>query len=226
MKRKTFVGTLKAIRQESDQCIMEKLNASCKEFTNKCTVDADKLKLELYKELNSGSERVQTDCTTEREKPIIKDTFQLVPDSLKSLTMPRKQPATQCAYTVAKHETYKHCIINTSPKSKLCSKKIKHTVCTKEGEHVGPSTSNIKYSLDVDNDSGRLHEDRTDKCSANIPMVNGIEEEYTWAQECLLYLMEDEIEIEHEVIDADSSANKAAIDLHNEYINNIEPANF
>ncbi|CAC5373921.1 unnamed protein product [Mytilus coruscus] len=51
-----FVGKLKVIRQESDQCILEKLTASCKEFTTKCTVDADKLKLELYKELNSDSE--------------------------------------------------------------------------------------------------------------------------------------------------------------------------
>ncbi|CAC5362053.1 unnamed protein product [Mytilus coruscus] len=51
-----FVGKLKSIRQESDQCIMEKLTASCKEFTTKCTFDADKLKLDLYKELNSGSE--------------------------------------------------------------------------------------------------------------------------------------------------------------------------
>ncbi|CAC5372488.1 unnamed protein product [Mytilus coruscus] len=30
------------------------------------------------------------------------------------------QPATQCAYTVAEYETYKHSIINTLPKSKLC----------------------------------------------------------------------------------------------------------
>ncbi|CAC5424021.1 unnamed protein product [Mytilus coruscus] len=33
------------------------------------------------------------------------------------------QPATQCAYTVAENETYKHSIINTLPKSKLCSKR-------------------------------------------------------------------------------------------------------
>ncbi|CAG2245918.1 unnamed protein product [Mytilus edulis] len=51
-----FVGKLKIIRQESDQGILEKLTASCKEFTTKCTVDADKLKLDLCKELNSGSE--------------------------------------------------------------------------------------------------------------------------------------------------------------------------
>ncbi|CAC5368617.1 unnamed protein product [Mytilus coruscus] len=51
-----FVGKLKAIRQESDKCIIEKLTASCTEFTNKCTAEADKLKLELYNELNSGSE--------------------------------------------------------------------------------------------------------------------------------------------------------------------------
>ncbi|CAC5371163.1 unnamed protein product [Mytilus coruscus] len=115
------------------------------------------------------------------------------------------QPATQTVYTAAENETSKHNILALNIKNKLCSK---HS------------------SLDVDNDSGRLHEDCTDECSANIPMVKSIGDEYTWARECLLDLKEDAIEIEHLVTDADSSAYKAALDLHNEGINNVEPENF
>ncbi|CAC5371168.1 unnamed protein product [Mytilus coruscus] len=105
----------------------------------------------------------------------------------------------------AENETSKHNILALNIKNKLCSK---HS------------------SLGVDNDSGRLHEDCTDECSANIPMVKSIGDEYTWARECLLDLKEDAIEIEHLVTDADSSAYKAALDLHNEGINNVEPKTF
>ncbi|VDI21388.1 Hypothetical predicted protein [Mytilus galloprovincialis] len=115
------------------------------------------------------------------------------------------QPATQTIYTAAENETSKHNILALNIKNKLCSK---HS------------------SLDVDNDSGRLHEDCTDDCSANIPMVKSIGDEYTWARECLLDLKEDQLEIEHLVTDADSSAYKAAMDLHNEGINTVEPENF
>ncbi|CAG2205598.1 unnamed protein product [Mytilus edulis] len=86
------------------------------------------------------------------------------------------QPATQTIYTAAENETSKHNILALNIKNKLCSK---HS------------------SLDVDNDSGRLHEDCTDDCSANIPMVKSIGDEYTWARECLLDLKEDQLEIEH-----------------------------
>ncbi|CAC5402800.1 unnamed protein product [Mytilus coruscus] len=75
---------------------------------------------------------------------------------------------TQCAYTVAEHETYKHCIINTLPKSKLCSKKRKHTDSTKVGEHAGPCTANINMqdSIELKEDGLEVNEVTTDPDSS------------------------------------------------------------
>ncbi|CAC5366337.1 unnamed protein product [Mytilus coruscus] len=100
-----------------------------------------------------------------------------------------QSPATQTVYTTAENITTDHNILSINIKNKLCSK---HS------------------SLEVDPDSGRLHAQCADECSANIPMVKSIGDEYTWAKECILDLKADNIEVEHLVTDPDSSAYGAA----------------
>lgn len=110
------------------------------------------------------------------------------------------QPATQCVYTVAENETYKHSIINTLPKSKLCSKR-KHTVSTNVGEHAGP-------------------------CTANINMQDSIGNEERWARECFEELKEDGLEINEVTTDPDSSAYRAAECLYQEGLTSTTPIHF
>lgn len=100
------------------------------------------------------------------------------------------QPATQCTYTVIENETYKHKIVDSNPKSKLCSKKKKiHTTSTEVGEHAGT-------------------------CSANINMRDNIGNEQRWAYECFENLLEDGLEVEEITTDPDSSAYRAAESLY------------
>lgn len=115
------------------------------------------------------------------------------------------QPATQTVYTAAENITTDHNILSINIKNKLCSK---HS------------------SLEVDPDSGRLHAECTDECSANIPMVKSIGDEYTWAKECILDLKADNIEVEHLVTDPDSSAYRAAQDLYEEGTTSTKPEHF
>lgn len=115
------------------------------------------------------------------------------------------QPATQTIYSGAENETEKHSILAINVKNKLCSK---HS------------------SLDVNKDSGRLHDQCNEMCSANIPMVKSIGDEYTWARELLMDLKSDGIEVEHIVTDPDSSAYKAAQDLYEQGETQTEPEHF
>ena len=115
------------------------------------------------------------------------------------------QPATQTIYSGAENETTEHGILSLIKKNKLCS---------------------THPSLDIDEDSGRLHNECTEDCSANISMAKSIGDEYTWARQLLLDLKSDNIEVEHLVTDPDSSAYKAAQDLFEENITSIEPEHF
>ncbi|CAC5377616.1 unnamed protein product [Mytilus coruscus] len=115
------------------------------------------------------------------------------------------QPATQTVYTTAENITTDHNILSINIKNKLCSK---HS------------------SLELDPDSGRLHAECTDECSANIPMVKSIGDEYTWAKEVILDLKADNIEVEHLVTDPDSSAYRAAQDLYEEGTTSTQPEHF
>ncbi|CAC5419130.1 unnamed protein product [Mytilus coruscus] len=108
--------------------------------------------------------------------------------------------STQCPYTVAENETYKHSIINTLPKSKLCSKR-KHTVSTNVGEHAGP-------------------------CTANINMQDSIGNEERWARECFEELKEDGLEVNEVTTDPDSSAYRAAESLFQEGLTTTTPSIF
>ncbi|CAC5395446.1 unnamed protein product [Mytilus coruscus] len=74
-------------------------------------------------------------------------------------------------------------------------------------------------NFEVDPDSGRLHAECTDECSANIPMVKSIGDENTWAKECIVDLKADNIDVEYLVTDPDSSAYRAAQDLYEEGTN-------
>ncbi|CAC5361371.1 unnamed protein product [Mytilus coruscus] len=109
--------------------------------------------------------------------------------------------STQCAYTVAENETYKHCIINTLSKSKLCSKKRKHTVSTEDGEHAGP-------------------------CTANINMQDSIGNEERCAREFIEELKEDGLEVNEVTTDLDSSAYRAAESLFQEGLTSTAPVHF
>lgn len=115
------------------------------------------------------------------------------------------QPATQTVYSAAENITTKHNILSIVGKNKLCSK---HS------------------SLDIDPNSGRLHEMCDETCSANISMAKSIGDEYSWARECLLDLKKDNIEVEYLVTDPDSSAYKAAQDLCEENITKTETEHF
>jgi len=115
------------------------------------------------------------------------------------------QPATQTIYTVAENETTDHNILSINTKNKLCS---------------------THSSLEIEPDSGRLHNECTNECSANIPMVKSIGDEYSWAKECLLDLKKDGIEVDYVVTDPDSSAYKAAKDLFKENVTKTEPEHF
>ena len=115
------------------------------------------------------------------------------------------QPATQTIYSGAENETTKHNILAINIKNKLCS---------------------VHSSLDVSEDSGKLHDKCTEECSANIPMVKSIGDEYTWARELLLDLKKDGLEVKHIVTDPDSSAYKAAQDLYEDGDTTTEPENF
>lgn len=115
------------------------------------------------------------------------------------------QPATQTVYTAAENETNEHMIIGINDKNKLCSK---HS------------------SLILDPDSGLLHAQCTEECSANIPMVKSIGDEYTWAKEVLTELLSENIEVDFLVTDPDSSAYRAAQDLYEEGKSQTEPEHF
>ena len=115
------------------------------------------------------------------------------------------QPATQTVYTAAENITTDHQILGINVKNKLCS---------------------CHSSLDVDPDSGQLHAECSEDCSANIPMVKSIGDEYKWAKELLRDLKEDSIEVEHIVTDPDSSAYRAAQDLYEEGETQTEPEHF
>ena len=115
------------------------------------------------------------------------------------------QHATQNIYTVAENETTDHSILSINTKNKLYS---------------------THSSIEVEPVSSQLHDECTDECSANIPLVKSIGDEYSWAKECLLDLKNDGIEVDYVVTDPDSSAYKAAKDLFSDNITKTKPEHF
>lgn len=111
------------------------------------------------------------------------------------------RPATQCTYTLAENTTYKHKIINAVSKNKLCSNINKHKLRTKVAAHTG-------------------------HCSANIEMQQDIGDEQKWAQESLLGLNEDLLDVKEITTDPDSSAFRAAESLYEAGITKTEPEHF
>lgn len=112
------------------------------------------------------------------------------------------QPATQSTYTVAENETFKHNLIDTNPKSKLCSAKYKkHKVSTKVGEHAG-------------------------FCSANLNMQDSIGDEQSRARECFEELRKDGLEVNEVTTDPDGSAYKAAECMFTEGRTSTKPVHY
>ncbi|CAC5405296.1 unnamed protein product [Mytilus coruscus] len=66
----------------------------------------------------------------------------------------------------------------------------------------------------------------TKKCSLTLTFLKIIGNKYTWAKEALTDLNSDDIEAKHFTTDPDSSAFKAAVDLHQEKLTRTEPEQF
>ena len=110
------------------------------------------------------------------------------------------QPATQCSYSVVKNVTNKKQVIAIENVNKLCSKHGYHSV-------TDETPCDIKY----------------DKCSATIPMEHSIRDEREWAKACLLDLKDDQLQVKYITTDPDTSAYKAAEDLHLANVTTVEP---
>ena len=109
------------------------------------------------------------------------------------------QPATQCSYVIAENMTDKKQVISLANVNKLCSK---------HGFHSSESNQcNIV--------SG--------ECTSTTPMEKSIGNEKKWAKQCLLDLKTDHLEPKYITTDPDSSAYRAAIDLHTDKKNETYP---
>ena len=110
------------------------------------------------------------------------------------------QPATQCIYSIVENVTKKKQVIAIENVSKLCSKHGFHS-------STDESQCNIK----------------SEKCSATIPMEQSIGDERKWATSCLLQLKEDQLQVKYMTTDPDTSAYKAAEDLHQANVTSVAP---
>ena len=110
------------------------------------------------------------------------------------------QPATQCSYSVVENVTRKKQVIAMENVSKLCSKHGYHS-----------STDEIQCDI------------KSEKCSATIPMEQSIGDERQWAKSCLLQLKEDQLQVQYITTDPDTSAFKAAEDLHLANMSSVAP---
>lgn len=111
------------------------------------------------------------------------------------------RPATQCAYTIAENNTFKHQIISAVAKNKLCSNIREHE------EH--------KLNAKVGAPPGN--------CSSNLEMEQDIGNEEAWAKESLLSLKHDGLDVKEITTDPDSSAHRAAESLYRAGITKTEP---
>ena len=62
-----------------------------------------------------------------------------------------------------------------------------------------------------------------EKCSAKIPMENSIGGNREWAKACLLDLKEDQLQVKYIPTNPDTSAYKAAEQLHLANVTTVEP---
>ena len=82
-------------------------------------------------------------------------------------------------------------------------------LCSKHGYHS--STDEIQCDI------------KSEKCSATIPMEQSIGDERQWAKSCLLQLKEDQLQVQNITTDPDTSAFKAAGDLHHANMTSVAP---
>ena len=82
-------------------------------------------------------------------------------------------------------------------------------LCSKHGYHS--STDEIQCDI------------KSEKCSATIPMEQSIGDERQWAKSCLLQLKEDQLQVQYITTDPDTSAFKAAEDLHLANMSSVAP---
>ena len=99
--------------------------------------------------------------------------------------------------------------------------KMHHTIIIQYGLQVPPTENYLSYYR---SSTDEIQCDiKSEKCSATIPMEQSIGDERQWAKSCLLQLKEDQLQVQYITTDPDTSAFKAAEDLHLANMTSVAP---